>query len=263
MASAVHGGSEKPLRVKATLLFFCSKNECVRHTSPSATVSQHSSTGQQMFPTSESQFYQFHGQRCLLRVRVELATLPVLVQGASLLVAGWTPLHEACNRGWYKVTLALLEAGATVNARGLDDDTPLHDAAVNGHLKRKLHQIIRTATTVFKIAENRTRCSSRRNDTIKTIAGQTPQPTPREQRTADNLPNPWLPRPREDCIGIVRDYSDISTLGHVIANATIKATSQAHRQGNSGSFAARLEAGSVLGYWGPLVAVLTDNNTSK
>lgn len=29
----------------------------------------------------------------------------------------------------------LLAAGAEVNTKGLDDDTPLHDASNNGHLK--------------------------------------------------------------------------------------------------------------------------------
>lgn len=29
----------------------------------------------------------------------------------------------------------LIQAGADVNAKGLDNDTPLHDAAINGHLK--------------------------------------------------------------------------------------------------------------------------------
>ncbi|CAH1110351.1 unnamed protein product [Psylliodes chrysocephalus] len=48
---------------------------------------------------------------------------------------GWTPLHEACNHGWYEVAFRLVQSGANVNARGLDNDTPLHDAAVNGHLK--------------------------------------------------------------------------------------------------------------------------------
>nr|CAD7400065.1 unnamed protein product [Timema poppensis] len=33
-------------------------------------------------------------------------------------------------------------------------------------------------------------------------------------------------KPREDCIGLVRDYSDRATLGKVIANAAINATSQ-------------------------------------
>nr|CAD7572029.1 unnamed protein product [Timema californicum] len=32
---------------------------------------------------------------------------------------------------------------------------------------------------------------------------------------ARSFPYPWLPRPREDCIGLVRDYSYISTLGHL------------------------------------------------
>nr|CAD7400829.1 unnamed protein product [Timema cristinae] len=38
---------------------------------------------------------------------------------------------------------------------------------------------------------------------------------PRENRMARSFAYPWLPRPREDCIGLVRDYSDRSTLGHV------------------------------------------------
>ncbi|ETE65596.1 Ankyrin repeat domain-containing protein 11, partial [Ophiophagus hannah] len=41
----------------------------------------------------------------------------------------------ACNRGYYDVAKQLLAAGAEVNTKGLDDDTPLHDAASNGHYK--------------------------------------------------------------------------------------------------------------------------------
>lgn len=44
-------------------------------------------------------------------------------------------MHEACNRGYYDVAKQLLAAGAEVNTKGLDDDTPLHDAANNGHFK--------------------------------------------------------------------------------------------------------------------------------
>lgn len=50
-------------------------------------------------------------------------------------ILGWTALHEACNRGYYDVAKQLLAAGAEVNTKGLDDDTPLHDASNNGHLK--------------------------------------------------------------------------------------------------------------------------------
>lgn len=47
------------------------------------------------------------------------------------MVPGWTPLHEACNHGHYNVALTLVKAGANVNARGLDDDTPLHGKLIN------------------------------------------------------------------------------------------------------------------------------------
>ena len=47
--------------------------------------------------------------------------------------SGWTPLHEACNLGYIDVARQLINAGANVNIRGLDNDTPLHDASVNGH----------------------------------------------------------------------------------------------------------------------------------
>ena len=36
----------------------------------------------------------------------------------------------------------LLAAGAEVNTKGLDDDTPLHDASNNGHFKVKEKQSI-------------------------------------------------------------------------------------------------------------------------
>lgn len=46
---------------------------------------------------------------------------------------GWTPLHEACNHGHYKVAKLLIDFGANVNSLGLDKYTPLHDAAINDH----------------------------------------------------------------------------------------------------------------------------------
>ena len=45
------------------------------------------------------------------------------------------PLHEAANYGYDEIVMVLLKNGANVNARGMDGDTPLHDAAVNGHLQ--------------------------------------------------------------------------------------------------------------------------------
>lgn len=57
---------------------------------------------------------------------------------------GWTPLHEACVYGHTKVVLLLLKHGANVNARGMDGDSPLHDAVANAHLEvgKVLHSVI-------------------------------------------------------------------------------------------------------------------------
>ena len=52
---------------------------------------------------------------------------------------GWTPLHEACVYGHTKVVLLLLKHGANVNARGMDGDSPLHDAVANAHLEVCIH----------------------------------------------------------------------------------------------------------------------------
>ena len=43
--------------------------------------------------------------------------------------------HEACNHGHIAVVAVLLDDGAFVNVPGLDNDTPLHDAVVNGHVE--------------------------------------------------------------------------------------------------------------------------------
>jgi len=51
----------------------------------------------------------------------------------SPFVTGWTALHETCNHGFVAAAQLLLSEGANVNAQGLDNDTPLHDAAMNGH----------------------------------------------------------------------------------------------------------------------------------
>ena len=50
-------------------------------------------------------------------------------------ISGWTAIHEACNHGWLDVAKQLLKAGANVNVQGMENDTPLHDASVNGHKK--------------------------------------------------------------------------------------------------------------------------------
>lgn len=42
----------------------------------------------------------------------------------------------------------LLAAGAEVNTKGLDDDTPLHDASNNGHFKVEKTKTIFTDNTL-------------------------------------------------------------------------------------------------------------------
>jgi len=58
-----------------------------------------------------------------------------------LSISGWTPLHEACNRGHSSVVRVLVDRGADVNRVGGVGDqrgTPLHDAARSGHLKVRM-----------------------------------------------------------------------------------------------------------------------------
>ena len=43
-------------------------------------------------------------------------------------------MHEACNHNSLDVASRLLKAGACVNAGGLDNETPLHDAVNNGYV---------------------------------------------------------------------------------------------------------------------------------
>ena len=46
---------------------------------------------------------------------------------------GWTPLHNACEKGSLKVVRILVEAGADINAKLLKGLTPLHIAATEGN----------------------------------------------------------------------------------------------------------------------------------
>lgn len=73
-------------------------------------------------------FIQFNStQFKVLELKCDFATLSLIDKFYySDEKSGWTPLHEACNHGHYNVALTLVKAGANVNARGLDDDTPLH-----------------------------------------------------------------------------------------------------------------------------------------
>lgn len=42
--------------------------------------------------------------------------------------------HEACNRGFVDVATLLLDFNATIDMPGGDNETPLHDAVINGRV---------------------------------------------------------------------------------------------------------------------------------
>lgn len=56
------------------------------------------------------------------------------------------------------MALILVKAGANVNAKGLDDDTPLHDAAIVGQLKLVKMLVERGADPCFKNRKGKTPC---------------------------------------------------------------------------------------------------------
>lgn len=66
----------------------------------------------------------------------------------------WSPLHEACNHGFTEITKLLINNGAHVNATGCDDDTSLHDAAVNSHFEvvRALVEVSCLTPSLLEIA---------------------------------------------------------------------------------------------------------------
>ncbi len=47
---------------------------------------------------------------------------------------GWTPMHEAADKGHASVILALFKYGGNPNARTFFGETPLHRAAQHGHI---------------------------------------------------------------------------------------------------------------------------------
>lgn len=54
--------------------------------------------------------------------------------------------------------MMLVKAGSNVNAKGLDDDTPLHDAATMGQLKLVKLLVERGADPCFKNKKGKTPC---------------------------------------------------------------------------------------------------------
>lgn len=58
-----------------------------------------------------------------------------LVLCLNLLLLGWTPIHEASNRGFTEIIAELLKAGADVNSKSLDGVLPIHDAVSGNHFE--------------------------------------------------------------------------------------------------------------------------------
>lgn len=80
--------------------------------------------------------YSFLGLPFLLLLFVVVVCLLVVCNTPFYYcVIGWTPLHEACNHGHSVIVGMLLQHGAKVNVRGMEGDTPMHDAVINGHLE--------------------------------------------------------------------------------------------------------------------------------
>lgn len=59
---------------------------------------------------------------------------------------GLTPLHAAARSDMWSAVIALLDAGAHVNAKGgVQNETPLHEAAANGSYQSALILLSRGA----------------------------------------------------------------------------------------------------------------------
>jgi ankyrin repeat protein len=58
-------------------------------------------------------------------------------------------LFQACNRGNRGVVRVLLEFGADLNLKGFGKDSPMHDAARNGHIKVRIQAVV-IKSSLFK-----------------------------------------------------------------------------------------------------------------
>ena len=68
----------------------------------------------------------------------------------------WTPLHHACIKGNMEVAMALVDRGADVHARDVDQRTPLHEACINGHLEFAMALVDRGADVDAEDDDQRT-----------------------------------------------------------------------------------------------------------
>merc|ERR1711871_1008570 len=62
-----------------------------------------------------------------------------------------TPLHDACWKGHMELAMALVDRGADVDARDVDQRTPLHDACRKGHMEVAM-ALVKKGANVFVVS---------------------------------------------------------------------------------------------------------------
>nr|XP_026692876.1 BRCA1-associated RING domain protein 1-like [Ciona intestinalis] len=83
--------------------------------------------------------------------------------------AGWTSLHEACNRGYSDIAEALINSGAFVDIPGYENETPLMDAVANNRVETVKLLVQKGANVNLRSLQGKTAITLARNDEIKQL----------------------------------------------------------------------------------------------
>ena len=86
-----------------------------------------------------------------------------------------TPLHYACDKGHMEVAMALVDRGADVDARDVNQRTPLHLACRNGHMEVAM-SLVKKGANVFVVNSNgnKPRCTPAMIDLFNRLWYTTP-----------------------------------------------------------------------------------------